>query len=831
MPTVAPGSTVAITADTMGARPKWLEWTAQGSAGGTVELPSGHRRLVRLNGTTRASEDYFVTPETLGSTDGAWRATIYAPNGSHIFADGLRGFPTIGTPTVRLQADAPARAIIETPRTRSADGILSPDFSGWSDGHTEPVGRGMEVTVEYRRPDGNMALVFRGMIYQVQSGETVTLTAYDRLMDLYQYSDQYQSHQGYREEALGLASVTANEYIYTASEAPGAIVTAAVKSDIAISAEADLSDTFNNTVSYDYSWILCSMPTYGGVAPQIGDIIKSVGIPYYLYGASENPGRFAARVALFRIVDNTVYRLTDWTSYQTITTGTSDLSGVMTFSVSWTMQYSPAECFVGITQSTNQRGYMKASATQVATSATILHKDVTGQQLPSTPLSNWTVGPLNNGWANRYVAPNIYFEHTDQIAPSSVGVSGTSILVPKNTVTTPSNTYATTPRPAYQLNTSYQVYNGTSINAVVSELIRAAGLNPDIVAGALLGRTTYYTSSTFDYLTCVQELIHGGNFGIRAAIEEPGKIEVRPRDTIDGTPVASFSTAPGGSAQHCITSHNITAHWMAEKATQAILAENATATGLPLAIETDDALMDGSLCRELQSPLRGITADSSIGTHILLAMAAGGKMVQLHTNVYEGELTLAGYHSEIWNLAGDHAGGKPVAIEVPEYGAQGNAVPTMVEFGGGVTRISLDNIRTADRSEVARSMGLTGDAISNTARALPNTAYIFARYDDYITQTQGIALGTVTKVEFLKNGGAVAATQTDAAYIKTAEDTAGYAHICTVLPASSTGYAAAEPIVAVRFTMDGVVRTAVLDNDKYALGRQALHADIRFRKA
>lgn len=833
MPSIAPGSSAAISCATMGTRPKWIKWTAAGTAGGTAELPSGHRRLVSLSGSTRAETDYYVTPESVGSTSGQWEAIIYAPNGSHISADGLAGFPTIGTPMVRLQADAPAKAVLTIPAKRNG-GILSSTFDGWSDGHTGAVSRGMELTVEYRKPDGNMAMVFRGQIYQIQSGETITITAYDRLMDLYQYSDQYQSHEGYNEEALALASVTANDYTYTASQAPGTIVNAQVKSEISIDALANMTDgVIDNPYLPQYSnyWILCSMPAYAGVSPKPGDTIKTVGVPYKITGSAGQSGKATAKVALFRIVDNTVYRLTDWTANQTVQAEATQ-AGAMYFNVSWTMQYATAETFIGIIWTGNARGGLGVSLSSAATVGTYLHKTTTGYNNASTPLGDWTAGaPVNTYNQAFYVEPTVYYENIDQITTGYITVSGTTIYVPKNRVTTPSGTYISTPVPAFELDVAYQILGGTNIATVVEDLIKAAGCKADIPAGALLGQTTYYTSSTFDYMTCVQELIKGGNFGIRASVSEPGKLEVYPRNTIDDTAVASFSTRPGGSAEHSIVSHNLTAHWMAEKATQAILAENVTSSGLPIALETDDALMGGSLCRTLQSPLRGITADSSMGTHLLLATSAGGKMVQLHTNVYEGEITLAGYRADIWNLAGAHTGGKPVTIEVPEYGAQGKAVPTAVEFGGGVTRVSLDNIRTADRSEIARSMGLTGDAISNTARTLPKASYVFARYDDYTAQQSGITPGTVTLVEFLQDGGTVLASQNDANYIKTVEDAAGYLHVCAVLPISNTGYAATTPISSVRFTMGGTARTAVLDNPKYALGGQALHADIRMRKA
>ena len=139
MPTVSAGDSVTVSADAVNARPKWLKWTATGQMGGTAKLPSGHRRLVTVTGTTRTETDYYVTPPTLTASTAKWRATIYASNGSEIYADGLRGFPTIGTPTVRLGRDAPAKAILTIPADRNG-GLLSPSFDGWSDRHTEAVG-------------------------------------------------------------------------------------------------------------------------------------------------------------------------------------------------------------------------------------------------------------------------------------------------------------------------------------------------------------------------------------------------------------------------------------------------------------------------------------------------------------------------------------------------------------------------------------------------------------------------------------------------------------------------------------------------------------------
>jgi hypothetical protein len=273
---------------------------------------------------------------------------------------------------------------------------------------------------------------------------------------------------------------------------------------------------------------------------------------------------------------------------------------------------------------------------------------------------------------------------------------------------------------------------------------------------------------------------------------------------------------------------------MAEKATAAYLSENSTESGLPLALETDDELMEGSLVKALQSPLRGVTVDETLGTHRLMALAAGGKVRQLHTNIIEGTVTLAGYRADIWELtSGSYAGGLPIRLIVPQYGFDGTAIPTAIELGDGITKVTLDNIRTADRSEVARSMGLTADAISNTSQKLPATSYIFAKMDTYTTQEAGMALGTVTLVRWILQDGTEATRQDNANLIKTVADSAGYAHVCAVKGESVYGWAADpnNPIAAVEFTMDGVAYTVPLANTKFAIAGQRLHTDIRFRKA
>ena len=234
---------------------------------------------------------------------------------------------------------------------------------------------------------------------------------------------------------------------------------------------------------------------------------------------------------------------------------------------------------------------------------------------------------------------------------------------------------------------------------------------------------------------------------------------------------------------------------------------------------------------ESPSPLRSVISDKTLGTHDLQANAAGGKMVQLHTNVFEGKMVLAGYRLDIWDFTSSYCGGMPIGIDIPEYGAQGTAIPTEIVLGDGVTQVSLDNIRTADRSEIANSMGLTADAISNTANTLPDGVYIFARMNTY-EAVNGLTPGTVTGVAILDENGTIY-TQTSGTYIKTVSDNAGYVHIMAIFPTSAqpSGFAPVDPINRVAVTWDGVTRYAVFDNPKPALAGQNVHVDIRVKSA
>ena len=829
MPSVSVGDNVSVSASAVASRPWWMSWTGASTMAGKAKLPSGHRRLITLDtGSARAVADYYVVPSSVGLTNAPWRATIYASNGSYITSTGYGDTPTIGTPTVRIGINAPSKAIIKIPVLKNNPGnILDASFEGWSDGHAEAVSRGMELTVEYRdASSGSMQTVFRGMIYQIESGATITVTAYDRLMDLAQYSDQYQSTAYNRyTETLNRVNTGATTYDFIASLSPGVIVACTGWSIYRIDCLSEQSWNYDNSDAY----VRHPLPTTGGYGPTQGNKIRQLSVKYGAYYTwsqlASHTVRGYGKFILYRngvaVAETSIVQF-----MQKSQSGSTNITaeGTMTIDVDWTLDGAPGEYMVGAYVYTQGMG----SGSIGVTTEGYQHKSAfstVSSVYSSSDGSNWSQ------LTGEHPEIAVNFDIPSSINTSNVSVSGNNVYVQQSAFPTYSASYLSVVDKGVKIYLDYLISGAAGLVNIVRDLIEWAGLMPDMIGALNLGSTTFYTTSTYDYMTCIQELLKSGNYAIKASIDEPGKVLVRDRHTVSETPSQTFTTDPSSADTPAIVEHDLTAHWMAEKATQAYIAENATTSGLPVALETDDALMSDSLVEIMQSPLRSVISDKTMGTHDLMANAAGGKMVQLHTNVFEGKMVLAGYRTDIWDFTSSYCGGLPIGIDVPEYGAQGTAIPTEIIFGDGVTQISLDNIRTADRSEIANSMGLTADAISNTANTLPEAVYIFARLNTY-EAVNGLTPGTVTGVAILDENGTIY-TQTSGTYIKVVSDNAGYTHIMAVFPSSvaPSGFAPVDPINRVAVTWGGVTRYAVFDNPKPALAGQNVHVDIRVKSA
>ena len=263
--------------------PPWMEWVADRRASGTAELPSGYRRITKtevdlLNmSIDTADVSVDVAPITLPADSNCpWRCAIYAPNGAYLIADGLKGVPTIGTPRVRLTRSAPSRAVIRFALGLGAKNLLG-QFDGWSDGTARSIERGMELTVEYRDAESNSLVpVFRGRIFQIESGETITVTAYDRLMDLYQTTGQYLSHAGQEQGARSQSrSESGDDWVYEMGDSIGLLTDIDSIDRLAINATAEASTNYDGGIR-----IIHGLPTAGGITPSAGDTISSLHVKY-----------------------------------------------------------------------------------------------------------------------------------------------------------------------------------------------------------------------------------------------------------------------------------------------------------------------------------------------------------------------------------------------------------------------------------------------------------------------------------------------------------------------------------------------------------------------
>lgn len=827
MTDVSVGTRVAEPATEAGRHPRWMQFVAP-IISGRAKLPSGTRGLVTWQqGTcTRSVEEINVLPVSQAQdTSSPWRCIIYAPTGQYMVMNGLTGIPTIGTPEVRLSADGPSRAVINVPIGIGTKNILSPTFRGWTLDHQGPVERGMELTVEYRNTQGTLVPVFRGIIHQIEKGEVIKITAYDRLMDLLTFSDQYQSDQGYVDRATSTAKTEAGtNYVYTMDASVGVVSSCQAQGTATINALS--AQTVGDSSRYTGYFMhdLPAAPDGGGVTrgPAQGATIFKVRTRVFVQQTIDSSGTVTARIMLYRVVNGEFI--------QVATTENKSASGinfnrVIEWDVNWTLEGDPSEYRLA--------GYWSYSGTSYWRGYGFAHSSTRYTTSAYWTSSNGTDWTSTSATAQR---PEISIDFTNlvDVPPAQVSISSTTATIPISSIPDwPSSdgSYISQLSKGDSIILSYFVSNSASLLQITEELIRWAGLVPDLPQQDI-GSTSYYSSSTYDYLTCVQEIIRAANYGLKIIPNgDAGKVTVRPRHTIDEQAVAEYSTDPTDAYSHVIVAHDLTAHWMAEKATVAYIAEDVTASGLPVALETDDALQTNPLTVDLMSPLRQVVADKSLGTHALQANAAGGKIVQLHTNVYEGRVTLAGYRPELWDLFGSGTGGKPLSLKVPEAGVDGVAVPTQLVFADGLTEVTLDNIRTADRSEVANSMGLSADAISNSQ--IPDAVFVFAKVQNLATQDSGIAMpATVDSVRFYHQGQtAPAGEQTNTAYIKVVRDNAGYGHVCAVFPKKTPGWSANDSIVAVSFHGDGGEIYAVLDNPKRVYDGQVLHVDIRWRLA
>lgn len=812
----------------LGTHPAWVRFQSAHVVGGTVQGPTGYRRMVWADQDLHRQEDMlrilpptgYTDPEDIGTP---WMAVVSDRNGNTLMADGVRGVSCIGTPEVRLTDNGPSRAVLE----------LAPGPYTWSDGHTAQIVRGCELAVWFRDADsGALVPVFRGAVRQVDRGLTVTVTAYDRVMDLAEYSDQYQPHNTHAPETSFQRSIVGTNYNYTFTAPIGQLVNARAVHRIT----ADPLEEMDQYGTYgDGQTAIIPMINTGGYTPVSGSPITHVTARVWVYRNGQ---------VGYPIVDATFYLLlATGTTFQVMATATASISETGTLpvfrnigtDVNWTLP--SGSVYIGVYIHGRNSSIGQAPNVSIASSTTTYLSTGPRYLYNGAPSGTFTASPSTA--SSQPEVALTYCALAGTVDTGAITVSGKVATVPESSIPGDiSENYISTDERGVALRLDYYTLNSIKVADIVRTLIGNAGMVPDLPDTADLGNLSYYTTSTYDYLTCLHELIKGKDYGLKDTLTagEGGRIVVRPRHTIDETASVSYTTDPDGAGQRVIVSHDLTSHWMAERATQAIIAESTTTSGIPIALETDDRLFDNSLASAIGSPMRGVSADNSAGTHALLAMSAGGGIRQLHTNVVEGTVTLAGYRLAVWDMTSAGEGGNPIVLDVPEAGVLTTAIPTEIVIGNGVTRVTLDNIRTQDRSEVAKSMGNTADGVSARARALPDVVYLFATHLTYEIQEGDLPShfyrGGVSLIR--ATGGVALTAQADADFIREVdEDPAGYHHVAVYFPAPESGAIAAnDPAASIgtEYPFSQWDNIVPLDNPKNVLAGQSVHLDIRIPK-
>lgn len=834
--------------------PPWMEWS-NGAASGTAELPSGFRRIT-LEGYTAGQaatvqdKSVDIAPVTLpADTISPWRCAIFAPNGAYIIANGLNGVSTIGTPQVRLTRSAPSRAVVQFAIGKDRDNILG-SFGRWSDGTARPIARGMEITVEYRDADSRALVpVFRGRIFQIESGEAVTITAYDRLMDLYQTTGQYMSHAGQTQGATQSRTESGDNWVYEMGESIGIITGIDAINRLDINALSALSTNRENTGDI----IIHPLPSAGGIGPSAGDTISRIKTKVSAYVRGRTIGTSQTGFAILVVT----IRATVYIFEKQGATFVQRATGSGTAGVSATAQLSlvsspidgenngqvlditinnpvtigdPANIYLGIKLTagvTTAQNISSVNEVSWGADRSTSRLTVSGTYYRSADGSSWS-----EYTESAKTELGVVFAHQGaSLSPSLATISNTQISIAKTSIPEgPTATYLTTEEKGVGILVDYYVTDKAPLADIIRELIERAGLNPS-VGSANLGLVTLYTLATSDYLTAIHEIIDARGYGIKDTIIDAGTIALLPEHTTAETPVLAITTDPTAAGQKIILAHQLTAHWAAEKATVAYIAENATVSGLPLALETDDGETDGSLIEALQAPLSIINVDNTLGSHDMMAHRAAGAIRKLHTNTIEGTVTLAGYRPGIWDLMGSGIGGLPIELDVPEYRAQGVAIPTEVELADGVTIARLDNIRTQDRSGLAQSMGLVEGSISNDATLLPKTVYIFGKADG--ANQLGGTFQSLTAITLVREDGTTL-RQASGTYLRSISDGAGYLHLLAVLPEAAGSYTSTSPIIMAIgeiTTGAGSQHISAAIEPHYILDNQNIHIDIRLRNA
>ena len=784
--------------------------------------------------TASVTTELFVSLPAVDTVMDRWRFVIFRSDGSYIaVSDLIHGVLASVMPEVRLEKNAPSKAVIQLTCPRGTN-VRSSSFSGWSNGVAGPISEGQFLAVDYLDDStGTVVRRFCGTIRKAENaGTRVTLTAYDRLMELYEKADPYQifggiaNDQRSRSRAVG----TGDTYGFTMWDliASGGI--------LAIS----FVDLENINTFYDY--------TQGLVYPEASERISEIG--YRMTAAyghirrvrvhaapSAHPGGgyeygVSVGVRLYECNQSTgrpISLISD-TGWHYVDATADPYNANLEIYANWDVivgkKYFISAYYICDDPTDDNLAYRYRAGLE-STPYTFRRK---------RDSSVWTSGGIPKGPDAYYVGIGIEYE---KIRSSDSYASSASLGTDRHIIVCPTSNVAPTGNPTLEGIAIYATYiidssasvTGKSVSVIVSELVERAGLKPSLTGeDDDSRRISFYNSSSYDYLSAIQELVQSAGYdgtsyflrGVQDDPSMPGRIRIGRLALPDASASGmAVTTDPYADGVHDVASHSLK-RTFEEEVTAPIVLSQDTTDDSPIAIQTDDRLFSDSKIAEFGHEYVKIYTDNTLQDHTMLALSAESMVRKIHYNALEGDMELVGLYPSMWDI-----GGRCLKVDIPEYGADSYAVPSIMVLGSYRTAMTMDNVRSDNRSALYSTMTQSSDAQSYTVSGIGDASYIFLRSPSLLTLT-----GTVT-VEILgRDGTSLGSTMTVKRVSDRASDAAGkgYDHIAALFPKSSSGYAPGNTYVKyVRISTPtaGESYTLLVPNPVYGWPGQYIHIDVR----
>ncbi|MFA5744459.1 MAG: InlB B-repeat-containing protein [Candidatus Nanoarchaeia archaeon] len=767
--------------------------------------------------------DVFVNTPSLPAISGRERVTIFNSAGGYVSFSDQGALSLASFSEVRYEEDAPRKATVQITNDWmiASKNIRSPYFDGWSDDYIGPVVEGMQIVIDkYDNIVGQQIRVFNDTINKISaSGIFVTITAYDSLLSLSEYRSPYILYGSYVEEQSYDLNIVGSDYDYTMIADVNTLIGASLIDTVMDEASYSGTPDSMNTIMWAFCFDSSHGPSNAGGIHKIrklrAHIIETANLSYRvkIYGGDSMLGG---------PLGTPVFE-SEWH------TGTS--GNVIDYA--WDCDYvvHPGAYLYYAIEVVNST--MPTQSIYYGTSS----------KFESNDFWVYNYGGLSTGWKKVGVSvnpgntiwPTVEVEYEDaprSIDISTVTISGTNIIVVPDAIAINPSAYES----AIAIIARFFSSNRPA-SMMVADLIRRAGLYTDGLA-APTKILTYYDTSSYDYLSCIQDLmgaaaddgVHQGSLmTVQASITYPRMILCAYKHkTTDAYDIA-ITTDPFGVDLKIVKAHSLQKTFETEVSRPTILSE--LDSGAPIALQTDD-LLYGSASLESRLGYRTISiiTDSTLQTHAALAISAEAIIKKNHRNTLEGQAILTRIAPSLWSMDGDAYGsGKVVSIDVPQYGAKVNGITRIMTIAGYNTTLNLDNVRLDNRSILNQSVSRGQDAQTYSIASLPSSAYVFVRLDDVISSNVDdyVSIRIIDADDNDVSTSSVIRITTDNA---SPDVSGGYVHVSALYDLSPTGYATTSPIKYVEVNTITETYYVMVMEPVYAWPSQYVHVSVRGRR-